>query len=534
MATTLNTTRLDPFNDLGSLVRSNALRDPDRVAVKVVDGAALTYGELDQRSSRLANALLGLGLEPGERVGAWMEDVVEYVEAYVAVAKANLVMVPINARLTHHEASYQLERTSTRALIYTGAQAERVEELTVRDELKLIAAGIDGPARGADLERLRGEASPEAPPAPAPEDPFMIGFTSGSTGRPKGAVLTHRSTMTMAVTQGTALRIPLYGVNIQAVSMSFPATVVSHLMSHLLQGGTQVLTPGKWDSERIISVIEREGGTSIYVPAPVVVEFTDVAKADPRRWQTLTGVLHAGSRADPKLLELLADTIGPRYIEGWGMTEISGGVGAATTPVDAIVRRPNFFETVGRPVPGTRVKIVDEERNPLPPGREAIGEIAVHSASLFAGYWDDPEASAAVVEDGWYYSGDLGAIDEEGYIFIADRGKNLIRSGGMNVYPAEIELTLERCPGVAESAVVGAPHPQWGEAPVAVVVAEPGAELDEAAVIDFVTERLASYKKPTRVLFVEELPRTTDGKIVRQAVRDIDAADGDDDPGPAA
>jgi acyl-CoA synthetase (AMP-forming)/AMP-acid ligase II len=180
------------------------------------------------------------------------------------------------------------------------------------------------------------------------------------------------------------------------------------------------------------------------------------------------------------------------------------------------------------------VKIVDDERDPVALGRGSIGEIAVHSASLFAGYWDDPEATAAVVEDGWYYSGDLGAIDEEGYIFIADRGKNLIRSGGMNVYPAEIEVILERCPGIAESAVVGAPHPQWGEAPVAVVVAEPGAELSEAEVIGFVTERLASYKKPSRVLFVDELPRTTGGKIVRQSVRDIAAGPGGDgDAAPA-
>jgi acyl-CoA synthetase (AMP-forming)/AMP-acid ligase II len=510
------------FNDLGELVSSGARRDPNREAIKLWKGSSRTYDQLDRRSTRLANALRGLGLNPGDRVAAWLEDSVEYVELYVAAAKADVIMVPINARLTHHEAAYQLENTGAGVLFFSGRQIDRVAELPAKDEVTMIFVGVEpAPAGSAGYEALIADASDAPLPPPLPDDPFMIGFTSGSTGRPKGAVLTHRSCMILATTQLIALRIPMYGVNIQAVSMSFPATIISHLMSHLLAGGTQVLAPGRWDSDRLLDIVERERVTHMLLPAPILTEFTDAAAANPKRWESLVSVLHAGSRADPRHLEALADVVGTRYIEGWGMTEISGGVAAATTQNDLLRRADNFFLTVGRPVPGTMIRIVDDERNPLPHDGEAVGELVLNSKSLFAGYWQNPEATAAAVADGWYHSGDLGAIDHEGNIYISDRTKNLIRSGGMNVYPAEIELVLERCPGVAECAVIGAPHERWGEAPVAVVVRAPDSELDEQAVIDFAVEHLATYKKPARVVFTEELPRTSGGKIMRSVVREI-------------
>ena len=176
---------------------------------------------------------------------------------------------------------------------------------------------------------------------------------------------------------------------------------------------------------------------------------------------------------------------------------------------------------MGRPVPGTAIDIVDDDRVRLPHDGETVGELALHSPSMFAGYWDDPEATAQVVSNGWYYSGDLGSIDEHGNIYIADRGKNLIRSGGMNVYPAELELVLERCPGVLECAVVGGPHARWGETPIAVIVRRPDQHVSEEDVIAYATEHLASYKKPTTVMFVDDLPRTTGGKIVRADVREM-------------
>ena len=489
--------------------------------MKVPGGPSRTYEELDTRSSQLANALRGMGLEPGDRIAGWMDDSVEYVELYVAVAKANLIIVPLNAKLTHHEAAYQLERTRARALVYTAQQAERVEELPMREDLLLIAALPELDRYGGDV--VRGSPSScvrRVAPHAAADDPWVICFTSGTTGRPKGAMLTHRSSMTLALTQHIALRIPVGGVNIRGVSLSFPATVQSHTISHLVAGGTDVLAAGGWDSERLLGLVAEERATHIHVPGPVLSEFTEAAAANPSRWQTLTSVLHAGQRADPHLLESLADVIGPRYLEGWGMTEISGGCGTVTVPSDVLFPPANFFESCGRPLPGTMVVAVDESRQVLPADREAIGELALLSPSIFAGYWDDPAATAEVLTDGWYFSGDVGSVDERGYVYISDRRTNLILSGGMNIYPAEVEMILERCPGVAECAVVAGPHPRWGQTPVAVVVRSPDTELSAEEVIDFAVEHLARYKKPTRVLFVEEIPRTAGGKIARGRLRE--------------
>ena len=431
-------------------------------------------------------------------------------------------MVPLNTRLTHHEADYQLDRTEARALFWTGGQAEKVAALEARRDLVHVFVGERAPSGTRSYDQVLQDARNTPLPVPDSAHPSMIAFTSGSTGRPKGAVLTHRSTITMATTQLIALRIPIGGVNIQAISMSFPATIVGSLMSHLLAGGTQVLAAvGSWDDERLLEIIQQERGTHVFLPAPVLPGFTEAARQSPKRWQSLVSVLHSGSRADPEVLEALANVIGTRYLEGYGMTELSGGLACATTPDDLRQRAEGFFRSTGRPVPGAVVKLVDDDGRRLPHDGEAVGELTLSCRSLFEGYWQDPEATAQAIVDGWYHTGDLGSIGPDGTVYISDRTKNLIRSGGMNVYPAEIELVLERCPGIVECAVVGAPHKRWGETPVAVVVREPGAELNEQAVIDFAVEHLAGYKKPTRVVFADALPRTTSGKVMKAAVREL-------------
>lgn len=506
------------FNDIGTSVRVHARRNPDAVAVKEIGGDIRTYGQLDERTNRLANAFLGTGMRPGDRVAAWMGDVVEYVEVYIAAAKAGMIVVPINNRLTAGEAAFQIENTDPKVLIHTPEIAERVEALPGVEELTIYEASDGSQESGRDsLENLLAPGKADPLPPPDREAPWMICFTSGTTGRPKGAVLTHRSVLTLAQSQHMSIRIPPYGVNIQAVSMSFPATVGSHMTSHLIAGGTQVLAAASWDSARLLDLVERERATHIYVPGPVLPEFTEEAATDPARWRTLTSVLHAGSKADPEVLEAFANVVGPIYTEGWGMTEISGGLSTATTAPDFHAGGERLFATVGRPVPGTRIIAVGSDRNPLPP--EEVGELALFSPSLFAGYWRDEVATKNAVEDGWYYSGDMGSVDTEGYVYISDRRTNMIVSGGMNIYPAEIELAFERSPDVAECAVVGVPHEKWGETPVAVVVPAPGAGSNAVELMEHIGSQVASYKKPSRIVFVDELPRTSGQKVRRAEVR---------------
>lgn len=505
------------LRDLGAVTSLNALRSPDRIAVADATGVRRTHAELDRRTNQLAQALLGLGLTAGDRIGAWMDDVVEYVEVYVAAAKAGLVVVPVNHRLTVAEAGFQLEHTGARALIYTADVGDRAERLVKELSLMAVVARGTPTMAGHGWDEILDAASTAPLPPPDPDTAFMICFTSGTSGRPKGAVLTHRSVMTLATTQLTALRIPIGGVNLQIVSMSFAATVCSQMVPHLLAGGTQVLYQGSWDSDRVLDLVAKERATHIYVPGPAVLDLAASMERDPSRWRTLNSVLHAGSKADPEDLRRLADVVGSRFVEGWGMTEISGGLATALAPNDLVDPDPAVFTTVGRPVPGTMVRAVDEQDNTLPAGE--VGELVVRSASVFAGYWADPDVNAAVLRNGWYYTGDIGSVDARGYVSISDRRTNLIVSGGMNIYPAEIELALSRCPGVVECAVVGGPHPRWGQTPVAVVVRDPAANLDEDAVVAFLKTRLASYKKPTRVIWVDEIPRTTGGKVARGRLR---------------
>ena len=508
---------------VGDLVRLGASRSPERVAVKMRDGGrSVTYAELDRRTDRLANALLGLGLERGDRVGAWLGDRVEYVELYLALAKAGLIMVPVNARVRAAEASHPLTDAAVRALFFDDSIAGDVGELDCLDGVEVVAVGgAAAEVEARDFEALLGAGAATPPPGPTPDDVYIIGYTSGTTGKPKGAMLTHRSVMALARLNSLSYHLPLFGTAALTGSMSFVATVPAHFITHLLTGGTLVIM-GRWDVESLVETIERERATFTYVPSPLIVDFCEVARRDPRRWQSLASVLHSASRAAPEKLRLLAETVGGRFVEGLGMTENSGGLITATTPddVEGESAAKDLYASAGRAVAESAVRLIDPDSGePVPHDGEAIGELAMRSPALMDGYWNLPEATAEALVDGWYRSGDLASIDPAGYVYIAERRTDLIVSGGMNVYPTEVEEFIKTMPGVADVAVVGLPHERWGQSVVAAVIPAPGAEVEAEAVIEYCRTGLATYKKPTAVRFIDDLPRTVSLKVRRSEVR---------------
>jgi acyl-CoA synthetase (AMP-forming)/AMP-acid ligase II len=512
---------------VGDLVELGARRSPRRIAIREREGAAIAYAELDRRTNRLANALLGLGLQPGERVAAWLEDRIEYVELYLAIAKAGLVMVPINARLRAGEAAHQLSDSGARALFFSPGIAGSVEELDGAAELELVAVGdVSTPGAGA-YEHLLERGADSRPPPPDPGDAYVIGYTSGTTGLPKGAILTHRSVLAIARLNALSYRLPLFSVAAATGSMSFVATVPAHYLSHLYVGGTVVIMGG-WDVESLLATVESERATFTYLPSPTIADFTALGARFPARWSTLQSILHSASRADPEKLRRLGEVVGGRFVEGLGMTENSGGLITATTreDIEGESEAKDVYASVGRAVAESALALVDPEGRPLPADGSSVGELAMRSPALMAGYWNQPEASAAALRDGWYRTGDLASIDPAGYVYIAERRTDLIVSGGMNVYPSEVEKLIETVPGVADCAVVGLPHERWGQTVVAAVVREEGAELSAEQVIETCRTRLASYKKPTAVRFVDELPRTVSLKVRRSAVREMLAQDG--------
>ncbi len=493
---------------------------PDTVAVGRPGGPGLTYRQLLDSSTRLGQAFLQLGLAPGDRVAAWMEDVIEYVQVYAACALAGLVVVPVNARLTVHEAAFPLEDSGARILVYTGGLAERVAALPPH-ALALVPVGA-GPSGGMSLQQLLESGSGDELPPVQPDDLYMIAYTSGTTGRPKGAMLTQRSVATLARMNALSYRLPKASVAALTGSMSFVAVVPSHIISHFYVAGT-VLLLGKWDPDSLIDTIEREHVTFTYIPSPLLSDFAVAAAVEPARWHSLTTLLHSGSKASPAKLRQVAEVVGGILVEGLGMTENSGGLVTATVPADAgPVSDPahDRLSTVGRAVAEVLIRVLDANGVPVPPDGETLGEITFRSPAQLVGYWNNPEATGKALRDGWYHTGDLGTIDAEGYVRVSERRADLIVSGGMNVYPSEVEDVILTVPGVLACAVVGLPHDRWGQTVAAAIVLAPGSVVTADEVLERCRERLASYKKPTRIDFVDELPVTAGLKVSRAKVRD--------------
>ncbi len=514
-----------PDVSVGELVSRTAGRTPDKLALKLREtGETRTYAELDRRGTRLANGLLGIGLRPGDRLATWVEDRAEYVELYVAAAKAGLRVAPINARFVAAEARHILEDSEATALVWTPGLAAQVEALGVGGTPAITIGIGDAPAAHA-LEDLIAAGAEEAPPPPDPGETFILGYTSGTTGKPKAAMLSHRAVVAAGRGNYVSYRLSADAVFGLTGSMSFVAVVPAHVICALGLGATLVMM-GRYDVATLIETIEREGITFTYCPSPLLAEFAAAVKAAPQRVRTLHSVMHSASKADPKVLKAVYEAVGDRLIEGWGMTENSGSLATATVPADYLDadRDDTVFSTVGRAAVGCAVRVAGEDGEELPHDGETIGNLAFRSPGQASGYWNRPEATAEAMVDGWIFTGDLGSIDADGYVRVTERRTDLIVSGGMNVYPSEVEQCIKGLDGVLDVGVVGVPHERWGQAVVAAAVVAAGGP-DEAAIIAHCREHLASFKKPSEVVFMDELPYTATQKLARAVLREELARD---------
>lgn len=502
-------------DSVAALVERSARTVPGVAAVIAPDGATLTYAEMVGHGRRLGRWFLGQGMRPGDRVAVWIGDVAEHIEVYVACALAGLVVVPVNTRFTEHEARHLVTDSGATLLLHYGPTAQRAAALgALVPGLRVVPL-----TSRADLAALIRARSDRPLPPVDPESILAIGYTSGTTGRPKGAVLTQRSVAALARMNALSYRLPTASVAAMTGSLSFVAVVPAHVISHFFVRGT-VRLMGQWTVDSLLDTVERHRATFTYIPSPVLDEFVDAARIAPQRWSSLVTVLHSASKAAPEKLERLAAVVGGRLVEGWGMTENSGGLMTATTPEDALLGTGRLA-TVGRPVAEVEIEVVDPDRAPLPHDGVSLGELIYRSPALMRGYWGLPDASAEAVVDGWFHTGDLGTIDPDGYVTVAERRVDLIVSGGMNVYPFEVEEVLLRHGDIVACCVVGVPHDRWGQAVAAVVVRQEGSSLSEQEVVAHCRTYLAGYKKPTSVVFVESLPTTTSLKVSRARVREM-------------
>jgi len=500
---------------------------PEAPALVVVEPELrLSYRQLDERAVRCARVWTeSLGLGKGDRVGILAHNRVEYLEAFFAAGKSGVILVTLGTRLTAAELEHVVRDSGMRALHYDGELAGTVAEL--RRRLETGAEG-EGPspvehwialddATGSDrsyreLTAAVGE-DPHWRPTPCDgEDVYCLLYTSGTTGRPKGVKIPHRMVAWNGFNTVCGWQLRADDVSPIFTPLYHAGGLMAFLVPIFVIGGTVVLHRG-FDAGEVWRTIEREGCTVVLgVPTiwKMLLEAPELETADLRRVRWLI----SGGAPLPGYLVEAYQAKGLAFKQGFGMTEV--GVNCFAMTVDDSRRKVG---SIGKPMMFTEVRLVDAEGSDVPAGE--VGELLFRGPHVCTGYWNQPEATAAALDaDGWFHTGDLARRDENGFYYVAGRSKDMIISGGVNVYPAELEAVALQHPEVEDAAVVAVPDERWGEIGVAFVVPRSAGAVDADALAAFLGERLARYKIPKAFRFVGELPRTAYGKVVKGELRD--------------
>jgi fatty-acyl-CoA synthase len=483
------------------------------------EGASVTWAQIHERVGAVAAALRERGVRAGDRVAIMMTNRPEFLETMFAANALGAIVVPVNFRLAPDEVAYILTDSGASLLVVdeaTGAAAAAARA-ACQHQIGFVSTGTtDGADPYFALPPRPGPPEPaDAPDVDVPEDsPALIMYTSGTTGRPKGAVLSHENLLCQSLTLIRVWR--LFGddeVNLCA-SPLFHIASIGAIAPMALIGGTTVLLPsGGFSSAGTLDMMEAERITSVFLVPAQWQLLCDDPSLGARDLSALRTMSWGAAPATTTLLTRMAEAFpGVTNVAVFGQTEMSP-VTCALAGEDALRK----IGSVGRPVSIVAARIVDDDMKDVPPGE--VGEIVYRGPSVMSGYWQNPEATAEAFRGGWFHSGDLVRADEEGFLYVVDRKKDMIITGGENVYCAEVENALAAHPAVAELAVIGAPHERWGETPVAVAVLAPGMSLTAAGLREWGTGRLARYKLPTVLHVVDALPRNASGKVMKTALR---------------
>ena len=479
------------------------------------EGTTTTHGEFALRVRRAASALAGLGVQRGDRVAWFGANHPAGLEMLYACGQLGAIWVPVNARLTAPEAQYVLEHSGASLVLHGREHGTTADAL--RTELPAVRAWIAaepplaGGAGSLDWQQLLADAEPvQRDEQVTLDDVCLIMYTSGTTGRPKGAVLTHGNMTWSCMSQVLGFDFAPDERTLALAPLFHIGGLNGTLNPTLMRGGCGVLVRG-FDPPATLQVIAEQRVTSFFA----VPTMLDALSRQPGfATLDLSALRTIGAAGAPLPLPLLRTWLdrGVTVQQAYGMTE-SAPAGTALDSADAV----SHVGSAGKPQFFTDVRVVRPDGTPCPPGE--VGEIVLSGPNIMAGYWNAPEATAAAIVDGWYHSGDAGSVDEDGYLYIRDRYKDMIISGGENVYPAEVESVMLELPEVQEVAVIGVPDPHWGEVGLAVVVPAPGAAQDGDALRARLRERLAGFKVPKEVRYVTELPKTATGKIRKPDLR---------------
>jgi fatty-acyl-CoA synthase len=491
----------------------HALMQPGETALRFL-GATFTWADLRRRVAALAGALSRRAVGPGDRVMILMLNRNEFVESLLATNMIGAIAVPINFRLTPPEIAFLVEDCEARLMITESVLAPVAAGVrTVTSVLNTIVVAGDSAEDGLlSYEDLVSEPGDPAEPVDVPNDsPALIMYTSGTTGRPKGAVLTHTN-----LTCQTMSHLFNHGVDPHDVGFIgvpfFHIAGVGNLLVGLLMGLPTVIHPlGAFDPGHLLDVLAAENVTGIFL-VPAQWQAVCIAQQANPRDVKLRVISWGAAPASDTLLRQMAETFpGAQILAAFGQTEMSP-VTCMLLGEDAIRK----LGSVGKVIPTVTARVVDDDMNDVPIGE--VGEIVYRAPTLMGGYWNNPEATAEAFAGGWFHSGDLVRMDEDGYVWVVDRKKDMIISGGENIYCAEVENVLAAHPSIVEVAVIGRPHEKWGEVPVAVAaVTQTDLRIEDLG--DFLSERLARYKHPKGLEIVDALPRNPAGKVLKTELR---------------
>ncbi len=496
----------------GDMLRRSAQRFPQKTAV-ICRNQRISYRELDRQANQFAHALGAMGLGKGAKVGILSRNLPEYVTVFFGAARSGCVLVNVSVLYAEEELRFVLEKADVEVLVYQDDFGERVESVSARLPKLRHRVRIGGAGGGVSFASLLSAQSIDDPAiAIAEDDPFCMTYTGGTTGRPKGVLASHRARAVTAHTVIVESRLAEDDVVAIVTPLFHVAALNILLQPAVLVGATVVLFP-KWDVAEFADRVAGDRITAAFMVPTQVGMVVDDPQFDARKYETWRKLNFSGApMPDSVQRNVLRKLPGLRLTQFYGQSEM--GIVAALKHDDL----PDKLGTVGRQVYNADLAVLDKEGRPVASGE--IGEICARGENVMLEYYNEPEQTSAFWAHGWAWSGDLASVDADGYLTLVDRSKDMIISGGENIYPKEIENVLYEHPDVAECAVFGIPDAKWGEIPVAHVQLRPGAAVDAPELIDFCAGRLARFKRPRLVKLVESFPRTAIGKIQKNLLRE--------------
>ena len=511
--------RIGTFADI---IYRNALLYPDSEAF-VCGSERATFDSFNSSVNGLIHGLENLGLEKREVIGVLSWNRLEYMEVFGAAMKGGFVIAHFNPRLQAGELIHVINDSGARVVFLGPEFTETIDE--IRDRLPQAKTFI---VFGEAAEPLMGykdltddQAKDEPEPAVGEDDPLVIFYTSGTTGMPRGAIYSHKQKMENTSMKALDIGVE-FGDRHLVVLPMFHIGGDSHIWPFFLVGGCNVILPQvTFDPVLTLQTIVKERITDVHIVPTQLVSLLTLPDIQDYDLAKLKRIWYAASPMPTEVLKRGLSMFGPIFLQGYGMTESGphatvlgqAGHGSATVTADD----PGILASCGQPCIGVHMRIVDEADRDVKIGE--IGEIIIKSRRIMTGYWGNPEATRKAIRNGWLYTGDMGYYDEKGFIFIADRKKDMIVSGGENIYPKEVEEVLYRHPAVCEAAVIGIPDEYWVERVHALVVLNPGQKATEEEIIKFCRSQIAHYKAPKGVEFLESLPKNPQGKILKKEIR---------------